>query len=85
MSERSKSIKMAYKLLAENDESLRQFLAKALTRAGHEVVHCGDGKGALTWVDDRGSQFHLLLADGLAMSCCLCGPGFRVFDTPFNS
>jgi two-component system cell cycle response regulator CpdR len=54
---------MACILLAEDDESLRQFLAKALTRAGHEVVHCGDGKEALTWVEDRGTDFDLLLAD----------------------
>lgn len=54
---------MACILLAEDDESLRQFLAKALTRAGHEVVHCGDGKEALSWVEGRGTDFDLLLAD----------------------
>ena len=37
--------------------------AKALTRAGHEVVHCGDGKEALSWVKGRGTDFDLLLAD----------------------
>ena len=38
---------MAEILLAEDDESFRTFLAKALTRAGHSVVQCGDGEEAL--------------------------------------
>jgi len=54
---------MAEILLAEDDESLRTFLAKALTRAGHSVVQCGDGEEALTWVESRGADFDLLLAD----------------------
>lgn len=54
---------MAEILLAEDDESLRVFLAKALTRAGHAVIHCGDGDEALTWVETRGADFDLLLAD----------------------
>jgi len=54
---------MAEILLAEDDESFRTFLAKALTRAGHSVVQCGDGEEALTWVESRGADFDLLLAD----------------------
>jgi two-component system cell cycle response regulator CpdR len=34
-------------LLAEDDESLRRFLAKALERAGYEVVACADGDEAV--------------------------------------
>jgi len=68
---------MACILLAEDDESLRQFLAKALTRAGHEVVHCGDGKKALTCIEGRGVGFDLLLAD-------IVVPGLKVlFITGF--
>tara|TARA_R110000787_G_scaffold103459_4_gene210076 strand:+ start:463 stop:831 length:369 start_codon:yes stop_codon:yes gene_type:complete len=54
---------MASILLAEDDDSLRQFLAKALTRAGHVVVHCGDGNEALTEIEARNVEFDLLLAD----------------------
>ncbi len=39
---------MAQILLAEDDDSMREFLAKALTRAGHEVRAVGDGLDALT-------------------------------------
>ncbi len=52
---------MAKILLAEDDESLRQFLAKALQRAGHNVTHCGDGLDALEAVEN--DEFDLLLAD----------------------
>jgi two-component system cell cycle response regulator CpdR len=34
-------------LLAEDDTTLRTFLAKALERAGHEVFAVGDGLEAL--------------------------------------
>ena len=35
-------------LLAEDDDSLRGFLARALERAGHEVTACPDGEEAVT-------------------------------------
>lgn len=54
---------MASILLAEDDESLRQFLARALVRAGHFVVDCGDGNSALEAVQAPGAEFDLLLAD----------------------
>src|SRR4026208_1891627 len=38
---------MARILLAEDDDSMRRFLVKALASAGHEVVSCGEGRGAL--------------------------------------
>ena len=37
---------MAHILLAEDDESLRKFLAQALVKAGHAVTDFGDGSDA---------------------------------------
>lgn len=51
---------MARILLAEDDEAMRQFLAAALGRAGHEVVSCEDGRQALAALERR---FDLLIAD----------------------
>ena len=48
-------------LLAEDDDSLRRFLAKALERAGYEVVSCPDGEAALDALDQ--GPFDLLLTD----------------------
>jgi two-component system cell cycle response regulator CpdR len=47
-------------LLAEDDDSLRGFLARALERAGYEVVSCPDGESA---VDALDQHFHMLLTD----------------------
>lgn len=52
---------MARILLAEDDESLRAFLANALRRAGHAVTDCGDGIDALAAIEV--DDFDLLLAD----------------------
>ena len=52
---------MARILLAEDDDNLRIFLARALRRAGHEVHAVGDGDAALAWVTER--PIDLLLAD----------------------
>ena len=52
---------MASILLAEDDESLRVFLANALGRAGHIVTSCGNGDDALAALETRG--YDLLLAD----------------------
>ena len=52
---------MARILLAEDDDSIRIFLARALRRAGHDVCAMGDGDSALTWASDH--RFDLLLAD----------------------
>jgi two-component system cell cycle response regulator CpdR len=52
---------MAAILLAEDDDSLRGFLAKALGRAGHMVTSCRDGNEALAALEIR--PFDLLLAD----------------------
>ncbi|HKT53026.1 MAG TPA: response regulator [Caulobacteraceae bacterium] len=47
-------------LLAEDDESLRGFLARALERAGYEVIACPDGETAVEALDQA---FHVLLTD----------------------
>jgi two-component system, cell cycle response regulator CpdR len=52
---------MARILLAEDDESVRTFLARSLRRAGHEVRDLPDGKTALAWISEH--PVDLLLAD----------------------
>ena len=52
---------MASILLAEDDDSMRTFLARALERAGHQVHAVGDGVSAATALG--GSRFDLLVAD----------------------
>jgi two-component system cell cycle response regulator CpdR len=52
---------MASILLAEDDESLRRFLAGALERAGHAVTAFGDGAEAYECL--RCLRFDLLLSD----------------------
>jgi two-component system cell cycle response regulator CpdR len=52
---------MAHILLAEDDESLRKFLAQALVRAGHDVSDFGDGSEA--WERLKAGPFDLLLTD----------------------
>jgi two-component system cell cycle response regulator CpdR len=47
-------------LLAEDDDSLRGFLARALERAGYEVVACADGESAVEALDQT---FQVLLTD----------------------
>jgi two-component system, cell cycle response regulator CpdR len=47
-------------LLAEDDDSLRGFLARALERAGHEVTACPDGEEAVSHLDQ---PWDLLLTD----------------------
>jgi two-component system, cell cycle response regulator CpdR len=52
---------MATILLAEDDETLRRFLAAALERAGHAVTQFGDGAEAYRCL--KGERFDLLLSD----------------------
>ena len=52
---------MAQILLAEDDESLRRFLAAALEKAGHQVVDFGDGTQAFECL--KRTRFDLLLTD----------------------
>ncbi|HEX6859572.1 MAG TPA: response regulator [Caulobacteraceae bacterium] len=51
---------MAHILLAEDDESLRGFLTRALEKAGHEVTACADGDAAAEVLE---SGWDLLLTD----------------------
>jgi two-component system cell cycle response regulator CpdR len=52
---------MARILLAEDDESLRRFLAAALAKAGHDITDFGDGMDA--WACLRTTPFDLLVTD----------------------
>ena len=52
---------MASILLAEDDDSMRSFLKKALEKAGHIVVDAAQGDEALTELQLR--EFDLLLTD----------------------
>ena len=47
-------------LLAEDDDSLRGFLSRALERAGYEVTSCADGDEAAAVLDQ---DWDLLLTD----------------------
>jgi two-component system cell cycle response regulator CpdR len=59
---------MAHILLAEDDESLRRFLAQALVKAGHTVTDFGDGSEAFECL--KGFRFDLLLTgmDGIELA-----------------
>lgn len=52
---------MAKILLAEDDSSMRTFLARALERVGHDVISVADGFEALPHIAN--SKFDLLLTD----------------------
>jgi two-component system, cell cycle response regulator CpdR len=54
---------MAYILVAEDDMSMRHFLAMALQKAGHTVIACADGMEALAALEGPDQAFDLLLAD----------------------
>lgn len=52
---------MARILIAEDEESLRRFVARALEMDGHETVQVGDGAEALEQLQSE--AFDLLLSD----------------------
>lgn len=54
---------MANILLAEDDPTMRGFLAKALERAGHTVTSCPDGEAGLEALEDADLEYDLLLTD----------------------
>ena len=78
-------------LLAEDDDSLRGFLARALERAGYEVVQVDRGTAALPLIEAE--SFDLLLTDivmpemdgiELAQKAAVAAPEMRVmFITGF--
>lgn len=54
---------MARILLAEDDRSVRAFVARALRMDGHEVVEAADGGLALEIAEDQAGRFDLMLSD----------------------
>lgn len=52
---------MARILLAEDDESLRKFLAAALARAGHDIISVEDGEMAMEAIERE--TFDVLITD----------------------
>ena len=52
---------MAKIILAEDDDDMRNFLVKALQKAGHEVVSFGEGLSAFEEI--KQTTFDLLLTD----------------------
>lgn len=54
---------MSHILLAEDDDSMRQFLELALTRAGHSITSCSTGMEALDLIQKNGAEYDMLLAD----------------------
>ena len=78
-------------LLAEDDTSMREYLARALTRVGYDVAAVGCGTEAIPLLE--GEKFDLLLTDivmpemdgiELAQKASLIDPAIRVmFITGF--
>ena len=54
---------MAKILIAEDDENVRQFVARALTHSGHEVTEAEDGGLAAEIMQEQQGAFDLLLSD----------------------
>jgi two-component system, cell cycle response regulator CpdR len=54
---------MARIVIAEDEEGLRGFVARALSLDGHEVTAAADGAEALDIITRRDGEFDLLLAD----------------------
>jgi two-component system cell cycle response regulator CpdR len=54
---------MAKILIAEDDENVRQFVARALAHAGHEVTEAEDGGLAAEIMQEQQGAFDLLLSD----------------------
>jgi signal transduction histidine kinase/CheY-like chemotaxis protein len=52
-------------LLAEDDRDIRATLARALRQAGHRVVEVGDVEAGRRVVKERGSEFAILVTDGI--------------------
>lgn len=53
---------MANILIAEDDDSMLNFLTLALKRAGHTVISAKDGQSAFSAIKDK-EEFDLLLTD----------------------
>lgn len=73
-------------LLVEDDDALRQFVARVLRNAGYSVVEAGNGEDALEVPESHG-RIDLLITDvvmpklggvELARRLCACDPQLRV-------
>lgn len=53
---------MAKILIAEDDASMRNFIAMALEKDGHEATQCADGVAAFAKIES-GDSYDILLAD----------------------
>ena len=54
---------MARILIAEDDDNVRAFVARALAHAGHEVMEAEDGGLASEVMEEEQGRFDLLLSD----------------------
>lgn len=69
---------MARILIVEDDDAVRHFTARALTRDGHSVSMAEDGDLGLELVKEQNGQFDLILSDirmpamdGIAMALAI--------------
>jgi two-component system cell cycle response regulator CpdR len=54
---------MARILIAEDNTDLRNFIIRALSGDGHEIIEADDGAAALEHLEKHGGAFDLLLSD----------------------
>lgn len=54
---------MAKILIAEDDDSVRRFVAQALAMSGHDIIEAEDGGLAAEIMEEENGQFDLLLSD----------------------
>ncbi len=54
---------MARILIADDEESMRQLVARAIAMDGHEILTAQDGAEALAIIQDEAGAFDLLLTD----------------------
>ncbi len=54
---------MARILIADDEESMRQLVARAVAMDGHEIMTAQDGAEALAIIQDEAGAFDLLLTD----------------------
>ncbi len=54
---------MAQILVVDDEELVRRFAARVLRGRGYEVVEAGDGRRALTKVEELGRDLRLVLSD----------------------
>ena len=71
---------MARILLAEDDDAIRELVARALSEDGHELTAAADGAQALAKLDAGNGKFDLLLTDvkmpvmdGIALALAAAG------------